>query len=111
MVGDVVGDALRLGEELLRSALIDCSSCGQRRIGQARQVLRLVDQHGRLVLQALDLVVDLLQLARRGQHVLREVGRVEDDPLRVRRTRSRSRAASSGDAGGERRAKATMCSW
>ena len=34
-------------------------------------------------MQALDLVVDLLQLARRGQHVLGVVGGVEDDPLRL----------------------------
>ncbi len=78
----------------------------QRRIGQARQVPGLVDQHGGLVLQALDLVVDLLQLARRRQDVLREIGRIEDDPLRAgRNTGGRERQNSRRR--GERRAKAT----
>ena len=40
-----------------------------------RQVLRLVDQHRRLVLERLDLVVDLLQRARGGQQVLAVVAR------------------------------------
>src|SRR6185437_2860819 len=76
----------------------------QRRIGQARQVPALVDENGRLVLQALDLVVDLLQLARRRQQVLREVGGIEDDELRAgggAGGRKRQRRS----AGGERRAK------
>ena len=47
----------------------------KRGIGQARQVARLIDQRRRLVLQHLDLIVDLLQLARGGQDVLRVVGR------------------------------------
>src|SRR3546814_5214296 len=40
------------------------------------QVARLIDQHRRLVLQRGDLIVDLLQRARRRQQVLRIVGRV-----------------------------------
>ena len=89
---------------------IDCSSCASDGIRQAREVLGLVDQHLRLVLQALDLVVDLLQLARGGQHVLREVGRVEDDPLRVRRN-GRDREREQRDAGGERRREDDGGSW
>ena len=53
-------------------------------------MLRLVDQHLRLVLQRRDLVVDLLQLARRRQHVLRVVVGIEHDQLRRGGTRLRS---------------------
>ena len=102
---DVVGDALRLGEQLL--GLLDrLLELRQRRIGQARQVLGLVDQHVGLVLQALDLVVDLLQLARRREDVLREIGRIEDDPLRVGGNAG-GHERERGDAGGERRAETT----
>ena len=82
IVADVVGDALGLGEQLLgsRDRLLKLD---QRGIGQAREVLGLIDEHIGLVLQALNLVVDLLQLARGGEHVLREVRRVVDDPLRA----------------------------
>ena len=81
---DAIGDPLRLGQELLglRDRLFER---GKRRIGQAREIARLIDQHGRLVLKAQDLVVDLLQLARGGQYVLGVIGRIEDDPLRARR--------------------------
>ena len=41
------------------------------------QIPRLVDQHVRLVLQLLYLIVDLLQGTGRGQHVLRQIRRVE----------------------------------
>ena len=58
---------------------------GQRRHRQAREVLRLIHQALRLVGQHLDLIVDLLQLARRRQHVLAEVGGIVDDPLRKSR--------------------------
>ena len=80
---DVVGQALRLVEQLLRACerLLDRL---QARIRQARQVLRLVEQHLGLVLQAGDLVVDLLQRAGGLQHVLGIVGRVIDDHLRAR---------------------------
>ena len=82
IVRHAVGDALRLREKLLglRDLLLELRERG---IGQARQVARLIDQGRRLVLQHLDFIVDLLKLARGGQDVLREVGRVEDDPLRV----------------------------
>ena len=77
---DVVGDALRLREKLLR-ALDRGLKLLQRRIWQAREIARLVDQHLRLILQRGDLVVDLLQLARRGQDILRVVVGVEHDRL------------------------------
>src|SRR6266540_386730 len=80
---DVVGQALRLVEQLLRACerLLDGL---QARIGQARQVLRLIEQHLRLVLQAGDLVVDLLQGAGGLQHVLGVVRGVINDHLRAR---------------------------
>ena len=53
----------------------------QRRVWQAREIARLVDQHLRLILQRGDLVVDLLQLARRGQDILRVVVGIEHDGL------------------------------
>src|SRR3546814_21064640 len=62
----------------------------ERRDRQAGEILRLVDEAGRLVLDLLDLVVDLLQRAGRLQDVRRLVGRVIDDApateLRLRRT-------------------------
>src|ERR1700733_9022470 len=60
---------------------------------QGCKVARLVDQRRRLVGQHRDLIVDLLQLARGGEHVLAEVGRVVDDPLR--------RGGRHGDGQGE----------
>ena len=59
-------------------------------------------------MQALNLVVDLLQLARRGQHVLGVVGGVEDDPLR---TGWRVGDGEGGDASGEglSNSKASHC--
>ena len=50
----------------------------------------------RLVGQHRDLIVDLLQLARGGQHVLAEVGRIVDDPLR----RGGRRGDGQGEHGG-----------
>ena len=82
--GDRVGDALGLGEELLGA--LDLAGDGRdQRIRQARQVLGLVDQGLCLVLDLLDLVIDLLQFARGGQHVLDVVLRIEHDPLRLGR--------------------------
>ena len=102
---DVVGDPLRLDEQLL--GLIDrLLKLRQRGVRQARQVLGLVDQHVGLVLQALDRVVDLLQLARRREDVLREVGRIVDDPLGVGGNAG-GHERERGDAGGERRAETT----
>jgi hypothetical protein len=93
---DAVGDPLRLGQELL--GLGDGLFEGvERGIGQARKIARLVDQHGGLVLEALDFVVDLLQLTRCSQHALRIVGGIEDDPLCVRR-RTRCDEREYGDA-------------
>jgi hypothetical protein len=45
---------------------------------QARQIAGLVDQHLRLVLQLIDLVVDLLQRADCRQRVLHKVGGVDE---------------------------------
>ena len=78
---DVVGDALSLGEKLLRS-LDRLLQLQQRRERQGRQILRLVDQHLRLILQRNDLIVDLLQSSSGGQHVLRIIVGVENDQLR-----------------------------
>ena len=78
---DVEGDVLRLREKLL-GALDRLLKLLQRGVRQAREIARLIDQHLRLVLQRGDLVVDLLQRARRGQDILRVVGGVEDDRLR-----------------------------
>src|SRR3546814_3028294 len=47
------------------------------------EVARLVHQHLRFVLELLDLVVDLLQRADRGQRVLHEVRGIDHDPLRM----------------------------
>ena len=90
---DVVGDALGLGQKLL-GALDRRLQLLQRRIWQVREILRLVDQHLRLILQRGDLVVDLLQRTSGGQHVLRVVVGIEHDDLRRRwrRPRRRSRA-------------------
>ena len=60
----------------------------QRGIRQARQVPRLVKQHQCLVLQARDLVVDLLQRTSGLQYVLRVVRWVIDQQLRFGRRRS-----------------------
>ncbi|HBK57307.1 MAG TPA: adenosine deaminase, partial [Xanthomonadales bacterium] len=71
-------DALGLGQELLGLAdllLERIEDAGR----QAREVARFVDQRGRLVLELADLVVDLLERARGGEHVLRVVRRVVDD--------------------------------
>ena len=77
---DIKGDALCLREKLLR-ALHRLLELLERGVRQACEVAGLVDQHLRFVLEALDLVVDLLQCACRRQHVLHIVGGVVDDPL------------------------------
>jgi hypothetical protein len=53
----------------------------QRGIRQAGEILGLVDQHLRLILQRGDLVVDLLKLTRGRQNVLRIVVGIEHDQL------------------------------
>ncbi|MFT2568533.1 hypothetical protein ACMWP8_29170, partial [Escherichia coli] len=70
--GDAVGDPLSLRDELLGT--LDLARDGRsQRIRHARQVSRLIDQGRGLVFDLLDLIVDLLKLARGGQHVLRIV--------------------------------------
>ena len=87
---DVERDVLRLGEQRL-SSRDRRLKLGQRRHRQVGEVLRLVDQALGLVGQALNLVVDLLKLARRREHVLREVVGIENDPLRGDRCRRQGR--------------------
>src|SRR5262249_24010477 len=79
---DVIGHTLRLVEELLR-AFERLHDRLQARIGQISQVLRLIEQHLRLVLQAGNLVVDLLQRAGGLQHVLGVIRGVIDGHLRA----------------------------
>jgi hypothetical protein len=57
----------------------------ERAEGETGQVLRLVGQHLRFVLQLLDLVVDLLQSTGSGQDVLYQVGRIDDHHRRLYR--------------------------
>ena len=70
---------MRLGQQRggLRDRLVECRERGIRQIGE---IARLVDERCRLVLQHLEFVVDLLQLVYRGQHILRVIGGIEDDP-------------------------------
>jgi hypothetical protein len=51
-------------------------------VWQAREMARLVDQHLRFVLQRQNLVVDLLECARRRQQVLRIIAGIEYGHLR-----------------------------
>jgi P-type conjugative transfer protein TrbJ len=97
-VGDLVGESLGAGDQLL--GLVEgLLKAGERRVGQAREVARLVDQHLRLVLERGDLVVDLVQRAGGGEDVLRVVPRVEDRPLRLGgRDRDGERQAEEGRA-------------
>ena len=73
---DVEGDVLRLTQKLL-GALDVLLNLLERGIRQAGEIAALVDEHLRLILQAGDLVGDLLQRPRGGQHVLRMVRRIE----------------------------------
>src|SRR3546814_4911538 len=67
----IIGDALGLAQQLpgLINLLLKRR---ERRDRQAGEILRLVDEAGRLVLDLLDLVVDLLQRAGRLQDVRSE---------------------------------------
>src|SRR3546814_11811070 len=78
---DVVGEPLGLAEKLL-GALELALQLGELAERQRGQIARLIEKRGRLVLQALDLVVDLLERAGGRQHILRIVGRVVDDAAR-----------------------------
>ena len=89
--GDAVGDPLGLGDQLL-GALDLAGDGGDQRIGQAREILGLVDQRLGLVLDLLDLVVDLLQLARRRK-------RPSPCPVRQRRLRSEELRPERADGG------------
>ena len=95
---DIVGDALGLIEQLLgpRDLLLDRL---QGRIRQAGQVPRLVEKHLRLVLQAGDLVVDLLQRAGGLQNILGVVRGVIDHHLRADRELRAQGCRSTGQRG------------
>src|SRR3546814_13493243 len=83
---DMVGDALRRPQQLacLLNLLLQRR---QRRNRQAGQVLRLIDQRLRLVIDLPNLLVDRLEASRAGQHILRILTRIVDDAadLRARR--------------------------
>ena len=97
---DLIGDALRIEDQpvdLTQRGLQVAGNGGR----EAREVLRLVDQHLRLVGELLDLVVDLLQRANGGQQVLAVVGRIED------RDRMRRRCGDSQSGQAERQSGAS----
>ena len=99
-VGDVVRDALRLYQKLLR-ALDGGLQLGQPRIRQAREIARLVDQHLRFVLKLRDLIVDLFESTGGLEDVLCVVGGVEDRDGVGRRRRERRYAGDrQGEGGG-----------
>ena len=80
VVRGLPGDALRLREKLL-GALHRLLKLLERGVWQAREIAGLIYQHGRFILKLGDLLIDLLERARRRQDVLRIVGRIIDDPL------------------------------
>src|SRR5260370_6065601 len=65
----------------------------------------MVDEGGRLVLEALDLIIDLLQCSRCRQHVLAIIARIENGHLGVRRNTCEGKRES-GDADGKHFAEA-----
>ena len=77
-LADLEREILSLPEKLLR-ALDVLLELLERAMRQARKVAGLIDEHLRLVLEALNLVVDLLQSPRCREDVLRVVARVIDD--------------------------------
>jgi type IV secretory pathway VirB4 component len=79
---DIIGNALRTGEQLLGLPHLLLERL-EHRHRQRLQIARLVDQRGCLVLQLADLVVDLLERARRRQDVLRVVRGIVNDPAEL----------------------------
>lgn len=79
---DVEGDVLRLIQKLL-GTLDRLLKLLNRGVRQARQIASLVDQHLCFVLKLGDLLIDLLQGARRCQDILRVVGRIVDDAAKT----------------------------
>ena len=79
----IVSDAVCLFQQALdlRIVPLDIVQHTRRKL---LEVLRLIDQHLRLVLQAGDLVLDLLQRARRRQQILAVVRGIEHKHLRAR---------------------------
>ena len=81
-VGHIIGNALGLVQQL--PGLVDLALQRlDRRDGQTGEIARFVDQAGRLILDLLDLVVDLLQRPGGGQHVLRVVAGIIDNPAEL----------------------------
>src|SRR5450756_1263784 len=80
----IVGNTLRLVQKLL-GALDRRLQLLERGIWQGRKILRLIDQHLRLILQRGDLVIDLLQRTSGGENILRVVIWIEHHDLRRRR--------------------------
>jgi hypothetical protein len=78
----VIGHPLGLGQKLLGLAdlRLQRRQHGQR---QGRQILGLIDQRCRFVLERFDLIVDLLECPRGRQDVLRIVAGVVDDPAEL----------------------------
>src|SRR5690606_5185798 len=103
---DAEADALRLAHQpvdLLETPL----KLSELRKVDAREVPRLVDEHLRLVLERLYLIVDLLERARGGEQVLRVVGGIEHDAAELgMHRRARHPGAHDERAGG---AKAEPC--
>ena len=78
----IVGDAIGLFQQGLDLRIVPLDVVEHRR-WKLFELLCLIDQHLRLVLQAFDLVLDLLQGAGGGQQVLAVVRRIEDKHLRA----------------------------
>src|SRR5690606_24974329 len=77
-LADLERDVLGLAQKLL-CALDVLLELLERAMRQARKIAGLIDEHLRLVLEALNLVIDLLQSPGGREDVLRVVARVIDD--------------------------------
>jgi hypothetical protein len=99
----VEGDPLGLAEQ--SPGRIDLAlQRGQGRLRQAGQVLGLIDEAGRLLLDLRDLIVDLLQRTSGLEDVRRVVGRIVDDPAELSmggRCEDRCRQWQAGNGAGE----------
>jgi hypothetical protein len=102
-IGDLELDALGLSHQLvdLGDGLADRRKLGK---GDGGEVLGLIDQALRLILQHGDLVVDLLQRAGGGQDVLAVIRGIEDraHELSVRRAGDQHGGGGEGQRGARR---------
>lgn len=94
-LADVVSEGLGLGQKVPRPIHLLLQGL-ERRIGQARQIPRVVDQAGRFVLERLDLIVDLLERARRLDDALDMAGGVIDGDLGLRGRRKGGEGRGAG---------------